>query len=130
MSYPDKTELDRDILNQEKSLLSISWKIFSNVHIAEKWYKNLFPAWKALKSIKRGELEPYYDGIQSCKDTQNFGKEFECDLNVIKFQSTDTSRMAFAEGLFNGKGPLDTCKSQPVFISSLSVHLDYVKQHY
>ncbi|CAG8549089.1 7274_t:CDS:2 [Funneliformis mosseae] len=92
MSYPDKTELDRGILNQGKSFLSISWKIFSNVHIAENWYKNLFLAWKALKSIKRGELEPYYDGIQSCKDTQNFGNEFECDLNVIKFQSTDTSR--------------------------------------
>src|SRR5687768_6745939 len=26
--------------------------------------------------------------------------------------------MAFAEGLFNGMGSLDTCKSQPVYISS------------
>jgi len=23
--------------------------------------------------------------------------------------------MSFAEGLFNGKGPLDTCKSQPIY---------------
>ncbi|CAI2194038.1 11860_t:CDS:2, partial [Funneliformis geosporum] len=47
-----------------------------------------------------------------------FWKGVEYDPDVIKFQSSATSRtgasaMAFAEGLFNGKGPLGTCKSQP-----------------
>ncbi|CAG8571303.1 1687_t:CDS:2, partial [Funneliformis caledonium] len=143
ISYPDKCELVQlhlntrhgsrypeptDIVNYEKLE-----KIFANVHIAKEWYKNPFPAWKALKLIERGELEPYYDGIQSRKRYAKFWKGVEYDPDVIKFQSTDTSRtgasaMAFAEGLFNGKGPLDTCKSQPVYISSLPGYLDYVLQ--
>ncbi|CAG8745015.1 854_t:CDS:2, partial [Funneliformis mosseae] len=79
------------------------------------------------------ELEPYYDGIQSRKRYAKFWKGVEYDPELIKFQSSDTSRagasaMAFAEGLFNGKGPLDTCKSQPVYISSFPRDQDYVLQ--
>ncbi|CAI2184681.1 507_t:CDS:2, partial [Funneliformis geosporum] len=108
-------------------------KIFANVNIAKEWYKNPFPASKIFKLFKRGELEPFYDGIQCRKRYAKFWKGVEYDPDVIKFQSSATSRtgasaMAFAEGLFNGKGPLDTCKSQPVYISSLPAYLDYVLQ--
>ncbi|CAI2197655.1 10764_t:CDS:2, partial [Funneliformis geosporum] len=40
-------------------------KIFSNVSVAKDWYKNPFPMSKNLQLIKRGEIEPYFDGLQS-----------------------------------------------------------------
>ncbi|CAI2180334.1 8847_t:CDS:2, partial [Funneliformis geosporum] len=95
-------------------------KIFSNVSVAKDWYKNPFPMSKNLQLIKRGEIEPYFDGLQSRKRYAKFWDGVKYDPEVIKFQSTQTSRtgvsmMAFSEGLFNGKGPLDTCKSQPIY---------------
>src|SRR6266540_3875424 len=108
---------------------------------------------KKLQLIRRGELEPYFDGLQSRKRYAKFWKGVEYDPKVIKFQSTQTSRynlfffftshfvfdsyiiyiyimnvyhlrtgasiMAFSEGLFNGKGPIDTCKSQPIYYWNL-----------
>ncbi|CAI2186405.1 19296_t:CDS:2, partial [Funneliformis geosporum] len=69
---------------------------------------------------KRGEIEPYFDGLQSLKRYAKFWDGVEYDPELIKFDSTQTLRtgasiMAFSEGLFNGKGPLDTCKSQPIY---------------
>ncbi|CAI2182877.1 2444_t:CDS:2, partial [Funneliformis geosporum] len=75
---------------------------------------------KSLQLIKRGEIEPYFDGLQSRKRYAKFWDGVKYDPEVIKFQSSQTSRtgasmMAFSEGLFNGKGPLDTCKSQHIY---------------
>ena len=39
------------------------------------------------------------------------------DVKLL-FKRTGASAIAFAEGLFNGMGTLDICKSQPVYISS------------
>ncbi|CAG8754903.1 1591_t:CDS:2, partial [Funneliformis mosseae] len=75
ISYPDKCELVQLHLNARHGsrhpdpfdivAYDALEKIFANVHIAKEWYKNPFPARKVLQLIKRGELEPYYDGIQS-----------------------------------------------------------------
>ncbi|CAJ0907394.1 8242_t:CDS:2 [Entrophospora sp. SA101] len=100
-------------------------KAFANVPIAKEWYKNVFPMRKNFQLIKRGEIESFFDGKQSRQRYPEFWR-VKYDPEVVKFQSAGTSRagasaMAFSEGLFNGKGSLDTCKSQPVYISSVPV---------
>nr|CAG8459397.1 9801_t:CDS:2 [Entrophospora candida] len=99
-------------------------KIFAKVPVAKGWYKNVFPMSKNFQLNRQGEIEPFFDGKQSLKRYSEFWRGVKYDPEVVKFQSTGTSRagasaMAFSEGLFNGKGSLDTCKSQPVYISSV-----------
>ena len=40
----------------------------------------------------RGELEPYFDGLQSRKRYAKFWDGVEYDPEVVRFQSTQTSR--------------------------------------
>ncbi|CAG8551319.1 7865_t:CDS:2 [Funneliformis mosseae] len=130
ISYPDKCELKQlNLLTRHgsrwpdpTSITSFDEleKVFSNVSVAKEWYKNPFPMRKNFQLIKRGEIEPYFDGLQCRKRYKKFWDGVKYDPEVIKFQSTQTSRtgasiMSFSEGLFNGYGPLDTCKSQPIF---------------
>ncbi|CAH1762734.1 16672_t:CDS:2, partial [Entrophospora sp. SA101] len=141
ISYPDKCKLKQLHLNtrhgsryptpDEINGYEELEKTFANVSIAKEWYKNVFPMRKNLQLIKRGEIEQYFDGLQSRQRYAKFWKGVKYDPEVIKFQSTATSRngassMAFSEGLFNGKGSLDTCKSQPVYISSMPSDQDTV----
>ncbi|CAG8564246.1 15085_t:CDS:2 [Funneliformis caledonium] len=112
--YPDEIEI---------TAFESLEKTFANVSVAKEWYKNPFPMSKKLQLVKRGEIEPYFDGLQCRKRYAKFWDGVKYDPEVIKFQSTQTSRhgaslMAFSEGLFNGKGPLDTCKSQPIYYST------------
>ncbi|CAG8748502.1 11468_t:CDS:2, partial [Funneliformis mosseae] len=116
--YPDKCELKQihlvsrhgsrypnpDNINSFEELE----KIFANISVAKEWYKNPFPMRKNYQLITRGELEPYFDGLQSRKRYAKFWDGVEYDPEVIKFQSTQTSRtgasmMSFSQGLFNGK---------------------------
>ncbi|CAI2182532.1 14867_t:CDS:2 [Funneliformis geosporum] len=104
-------------------------KIFANVPVAKDWYKNPFPMRKNFQLGKRGEIEPYFDGLQSRKRYARFWDGVEYDPEVVKFQCSNTSRtcasiMAFSEGLFNGKGSLDTCKSQPIYYWSAPLFQD------
>nr|CAG8465061.1 5174_t:CDS:2 [Entrophospora candida] len=106
-------------------------KIFANVPIAKEWYKNVFPMSKNFQLIKRGEIEPFFDGKQSRQRYPEFWKGVKYDPEVVKFQSSGVSRcgasaMSFSEGLFNGRGSLDTCKSQPVYISSVPEEQDEI----
>ncbi|CAI2180001.1 8794_t:CDS:2 [Funneliformis geosporum] len=111
-------------------------KIFANVSVAKEWYKNPFPMRKNLQLIERGEMEAYFDGLQCRKRYAKFWDGVEYDPEVIKFQSTENSRtgasmMAFSQGLFNGKGPLDTCKSQPIYYFNIPTQQDYIlRMHY
>ncbi|CAG8509530.1 3233_t:CDS:2 [Funneliformis caledonium] len=130
ISYPDKCDLKQLYMisrhgsrypgpNNIRAFDELE-KIFANVDVAKEWYKNPFPMNKNLQLIKRGEIEPYFDGLQSRKRYEKFWDEVEYDPEVIKFQSTQFTRngasiMSFSQGLFNGKGPLDTCKSQPIY---------------
>ena len=54
-------------------------------------YKNPFPMRKSQQLVKRGEIEPYFDGLQSRKRYAKFWDGVEYDPEVIKFQSTQTS---------------------------------------
>ncbi|CAG8476038.1 17629_t:CDS:2 [Funneliformis caledonium] len=139
ISYPDKCELKQlnlisrhgsrypnpnDIINFEKLE-----KVFSNVSAAKEWYKNPFPMRKNNQLVKRGEIEPFFDGLQCRKRYKKFWDGVKYDPEVIKFQSTQTSRagaslMSFSEGLFNGYGPLDACKSQPIYYWNLPLEQD------
>ena len=47
---------------------------------------------KNFQLIRRGELEPYFDCLQSRKRYAKFWKGVEYDPEVINFQSTQTSR--------------------------------------
>ncbi|CAG8648482.1 17134_t:CDS:2, partial [Racocetra persica] len=70
---------------------------------------------------KRGGIEPYFDGIQSALRYEN-NKKDRYNLEVVKFQtgaSASMSAIAFYEGIFNGDGPLDAFKNQPVYIWSI-----------
>ncbi|KAF0373012.1 phosphoglycerate mutase-like protein [Gigaspora margarita] len=40
------------------------------------------------------------------------------------------SAMAFSEGLFNGDGPLDTCKNQPVYVWNIPANEDNIIEMY
>ncbi|RHZ58299.1 hypothetical protein Glove_374g17 [Diversispora epigaea] len=145
ISYPDKCELKQLHLNTRHGSRYPEWgdileydeleKVFANVTIAKEWYKNPFPMSKQFQLIERGELEAYFDGIQCRKRYAKFWEGLKYDPEVIKFQSSATSRtgmsaMAFSEGVFNGMGSLDTCKSQPVYISSIPSEQDSVLQPY
>ncbi|CAI2164933.1 14375_t:CDS:2 [Funneliformis geosporum] len=103
--------------------------IFANVSVAKEWYKNPFPLSKNFQLTKRGQIEPYFDGLQSRKRYRKFWDGIKYDPEVIRFQSTQTSRtgmstMSFSEGLFNGYGPLDTCKSQPIYYRNVPLEQD------
>ncbi|CAG8487681.1 2816_t:CDS:2 [Funneliformis caledonium] len=133
ISYPDKCDLKQLHLvtrhgsryPDANSILFFDEleKIFANVSVAKNWYKNPFLMRQNFQLIKRGELEPYFDGLQSRKRYAKFWDGVKYDPEVVKFQSTQTSRtgasiMAFSEGLFNGKGSLDNCKSQPIYYTT------------
>ncbi|CAJ0635204.1 10637_t:CDS:2 [Entrophospora sp. SA101] len=80
-------------------------KIFANVPIAKEW--------------------------QSRQRYPEFWKGVKYDPEVVKFQTSGVARcgasaMSFSEGLFNGRGSLDTCKSQPVYISSVPEEQDEI----
>ncbi len=51
---------------------------------------------KNFQLIKRGELEPYFDGLQCRKRYAKFWKGVEYDPEVVRFQSTATSRYDLA----------------------------------
>ncbi|CAJ0846108.1 9496_t:CDS:2, partial [Entrophospora sp. SA101] len=125
ITYPDKCELKQlNLISRHGSRYPdpddyVAYgkleKVFANVPVAKNW---------VFQMVKRGELEMFYDGLQSRKRYSKFWKGVKYDPEVIKFQSSATSRagassMAYSEGLFNGKGSLDTCKSQPVYTSSI-----------
>ncbi|CAG8631439.1 2605_t:CDS:2 [Funneliformis caledonium] len=139
ISYPDKCELihlhsvsrhgSRYPTPEDIIAFDELEKIFANVSFAKEWYKNPFPMRKSQQLVKRGEIEPYFDGLQSRKRYAKFWDGVEYDPEVIKFQSTQTPRtgasmMSFSQGLFNGKGPLDTCKSQPIYYWNLPPEQD------
>ncbi|CAG8824302.1 37103_t:CDS:2, partial [Gigaspora margarita] len=115
-------------------------KIFANVSVAKEWYKNPFPMERNYQLIPRGELEPYYDGKQSALRYDIFWKNVKkttgrYDPEVVKFQAGAFSRcgasaMAFSEGLFNGDGPLDTCKNQPVYVWNIPANEDNIIEMY
>ncbi|CAG8833389.1 23943_t:CDS:2, partial [Gigaspora margarita] len=100
-------------------------KIFANVPVAQKWK---FPI------NSRGEKEPYFDGKQSVLRYNKFWKDVKktrYDPECVKFQAGASSRcgasaMAFSEGLYNGDGPLDTCKNQPVYIWNIPADQDNI----
>ncbi|CAH1756232.1 5956_t:CDS:2 [Entrophospora sp. SA101] len=134
VTYPDKCKLTQLHLNARHGsrfpdpvdtkgfdMLEIA---FANVSVTKEYYKNVFPMKKNFQLIKRGEIEPFFDGIQSRKRYAKFWDGVVYDPEVIKFQSSATSRagasaMSFSEGLFNGKGSVDKAKIQPVYISSV-----------
>ncbi|GBB89884.1 hypothetical protein RclHR1_16700004 [Rhizophagus clarus] len=139
ISYPDKCELKQLHLNtRHGSRLPIPDDIsyYYTLIIKRKKYKNPFLLRNNFQLVERGELEPYFDGLQSRKRYAKFWKGVRYSPEVIKFQSSATSRtgassMAFSEGLFNGEGPLDICKSKPVYVWSLPTEQDYILQpHY
>ena len=51
---------------------------------------------KSLQLIKRGELEPYFDGLQCRKRYAKFWKGVKYDPEVVRFQSSATSRYNLA----------------------------------
>ncbi|CAG8651549.1 1596_t:CDS:2 [Funneliformis mosseae] len=122
ISYPDKCDLKQlHLVTRHGSrypdpdsitIYDEFEKIFANVSVAKDWYKNPFPMRKNFQLVKRGEIEPYFDGLQSRKRYAKFWDGVKYDPEVVK---TGASMMAFSEGLFNGKGSLDNCKSQPIF---------------
>ncbi|RGB44049.1 histidine phosphatase superfamily [Rhizophagus diaphanus] len=143
ISYPDKCELKQLHLNTRHgarlpdavdiSAFDKLEKVFADVPVAKEWYKNPFRLLSNFQLVKRGELEPFFDGLQSRKRYPKFWKGVEYNPEIVKFQSSATSRagassMAFSEGLFNGEGPLDICKSKPVYIWSLPTEQDYILQ--
>ncbi|CAG8491717.1 24437_t:CDS:2, partial [Gigaspora rosea] len=115
-------------------------QIFSNVSVAQGWYKNPFPMERNYQLIPRGEEEPYYDGIQCLLRYNQFWNKYKnitgrYDPEVVKFQAGAFSRcgasaMAFSEGLFNGDGPLDICKNQPVYVWNLPANEDDIIEFY
>ncbi|CAG8577561.1 2360_t:CDS:2 [Acaulospora morrowiae] len=139
ISYPDKYELKqlhlvtRHGARQPDPVNIFSYdtleKVFANVSVAKDWYKNPFSLAKNYQLVKRGEIEPYFAGIRCRKRYAKFWNGVKYDPEVIKFKSTQTSRtgasmMAFSEGLFNGIGPLDSCKSQPIYYSTIPLDQD------
>ena len=50
---------------------------------------------KKYQLVKRGEIEPYFDGLQSRKKYAKFWDGIKYDPEVIKFTSTETSRYKF-----------------------------------
>ncbi|CAI2198096.1 2120_t:CDS:2, partial [Funneliformis geosporum] len=140
ISYPDKCDLKQLHLvtrhgsrYTDKAEMSASEeleKVFANVSVAKEWYKSPFTSSKELQLTKRGEIEAYFDGLRCRKRYAKFWDGVKYDPEVIKFQSTQNSRngaslMAFSEGLFNGKGHLDICKSQPIYYSTTPLFQDY-----
>ncbi|CAI2183322.1 3750_t:CDS:2, partial [Funneliformis geosporum] len=119
-SYPDKCDLKQlHLITRYGSRYPETDRIIAFDEL-EKIFSNVSVAKIGLQLIKRGEIEPYFDGLQSRKRYAKFWDGVKYDPEVIKFQSSQTSRtgasmMAFSEGLFNGKGPLDTCKSQHIY---------------
>ncbi|CAG8754679.1 2152_t:CDS:2, partial [Funneliformis mosseae] len=99
--YPDKCELKQlhlvsrhgSRLPDPENIIAFDEleKIFANVSVAKGWYKNPFLMRKSHHLVKRGELEPYFDGLQSRKRYAKFWNGVEYDPEVIKFQSTQTS---------------------------------------
>ncbi|CAG8479750.1 27149_t:CDS:2 [Gigaspora margarita] len=131
ISYPDKYPPVILAFNQLE-------KVFANVPVAKRWYKNPFPMERNYQLIPRGEIEPYYDGKQSILRYKKFWKNVRktrYDPEVVKFQAGAYSRcgasaMAFSEGLFNGDGPLDTCKNQPVYVWNIPAEQDNILEMY
>jgi len=50
---------------------------------------------KNFQLVERGEIEPYFDGLQSRKRYAKFWDGIKYDPEVIKFSSTQTSRYKF-----------------------------------
>ncbi|RIB23541.1 histidine phosphatase superfamily [Gigaspora rosea] len=150
ISYPNKCELKQlHLLTRHGSRYpdipnTLAFdrlaKIFANVSVAKNWYKNPFPLERNYQLIPRGEIEPYYDGKQSFLRYNQFWKNYKkitgrYDPEVVKFQAGAYSRcgasgMAFSEGLFNGDGPLDTCKNQPVYVWNIPANEDNIIEMY
>ncbi|CAI2184322.1 7557_t:CDS:2, partial [Funneliformis geosporum] len=73
---------------------------------------------KNYQLIKRGEIEPYFDGLQSRKRYAKFWDGVKYDPEVIKFQSTQLSSYddvmiriyTYIRTGASIMGPLDTCK--------------------
>ncbi|CAG8707636.1 12785_t:CDS:2, partial [Funneliformis caledonium] len=82
ISYPDKCELKQlhsvsrhgSRLPDPENIIAFDEleKIFANVSVAKGWYKNPFLMRKSHHLVKRGELEPYFDGLQSRKRYAKF----------------------------------------------------------
>ncbi|CAG8511541.1 1974_t:CDS:2 [Funneliformis caledonium] len=128
ISYPDKCELKQIHLFSRHGSRYPAPNDIINYEKLEK-YKNPFPMRKNFQLVERGEIEPFFDGLQCRKRYKKFWDGVEYDPEVIKFQSSQTTRtgaslMAFSEGLFNGYGPLDTCKSQPIYYWNLPPEQD------
>ncbi|CAG8558082.1 16226_t:CDS:2, partial [Gigaspora margarita] len=150
ITYPDKCELKQlHLLTRHGSRYPAPYdilafnqlaKIFSNVSVAKDWYQNPFPMERNYQLLPRGEMEPYYDGKQSFLRYNQFWKNYKnitgrYDPEVVKFQAGAFSRcgasaMAFSEGLFNGDGPLDTCKNQPVYVWNIPANEDNILEMY
>ncbi|RIB30240.1 histidine phosphatase superfamily [Gigaspora rosea] len=84
--------------------------------------------------IPRGENEAYFDGKQSVLRYNKFWKDVKktrYNPECVKFQAGASSRcgasaMAFSEGLYNGDGPLGTCRNQPVYIWNIPADQDNI----
>ncbi|KAF0475505.1 phosphoglycerate mutase-like protein [Gigaspora margarita] len=83
--------------------------------------------------IPRGEMEPYFDGKQSFLRYNKFWKNVtktRYDPEVVNFRLMLIQAMAFSEGLFNGVGPLDTCKNQPFYVWNIPANEDNIIEMY
>ncbi|CAG8468651.1 483_t:CDS:2 [Cetraspora pellucida] len=90
-------------------------KAFANASVAKDWPKNPFTVEQNFRLTTRGKIEPYFLGLQSLKRYEKFWKNVEYDADV---------------GLFDGTGPIGTCKNEPVFIWSLPQGHDYILEMY
>ena len=66
---------------------------------------------KNLQLVERGEIEPYFDGLQSRKRYAKFWDGIKYDPEIIKFSSSQTSRYKFMIYIFSLVFSIDTNSS-------------------